>query len=114
MVPALSSAARIPLPGAVSAATVFAISCVDIDIKPPSVIAHPTVATGLNILRATTFRNRLRRLKKEIEGPNPSQNGLAGVVIFGILSPAVIGRVRLSAIEDVAELMTHDALQITP
>ena len=41
--PALSSAARIPLPGAVSSATVFANACVDIDIEPPLVITDPIV-----------------------------------------------------------------------
>jgi len=37
-------------------------------------------ATGLNILRATTFKNRLRRQKNENRGSRRPQNGHAGVV----------------------------------
>ncbi len=42
-------------------------------------------ATGLNILRATTFRNRSRRPKKGNEGSTSSQNDLAGAVKEQIL-----------------------------
>ncbi|MGK2906985.1 MAG: transposase [Desulfuromonadales bacterium] len=37
-------------------------------------------ASGLNILRATTFKNRLRRQKNENRGSRRPQNGHAGVV----------------------------------
>lgn len=37
-------------------------------------------ATGLNILRATTFKNRFRRQKNKDEGTSHPQNGHAGVV----------------------------------
>lgn len=37
------SAASIPLPGAISSASVFVNACVDIDIGPPSVITDPIV-----------------------------------------------------------------------
>lgn len=37
-------------------------------------------ATGLNILRATTFKNRLRRQEKAKKGANHSPNSLVGVV----------------------------------
>jgi len=37
-------------------------------------------ATGLNILRATTFKNRLQRRKKEEMGANHTPNGPVGVV----------------------------------
>ena len=42
-------------------------------------------ATGLNILRAMTFKNRLRRQEKEKMGANPSPKGLVGVVKEQIL-----------------------------
>lgn len=42
-------------------------------------------ATGLNILRATTFRNRLRREEKRKARSNPSLNSLIGVVKEQIL-----------------------------
>jgi IS5 family transposase len=42
-------------------------------------------ATGLNILRATTFKNRLRREEKRKTRSNPSPNGLIGVVKEQIL-----------------------------
>jgi len=48
-------------------------------------LAATLKATGLNILRATTFKNRAKRPKKGNEGPNPSPNGLAGVVKEHIL-----------------------------
>ncbi len=35
-------------------------------------------ATGLNILRATAFRNRLKRKEIQKTGANPSKNGLSG------------------------------------
>lgn len=37
-------------------------------------------ATGLNILRATAFRNRLQRREKQKTGANPPQNGLIEAV----------------------------------
>lgn len=37
-------------------------------------------ATGLNILRAMAFKNRLRRQEKRKKGANPSPNGLVGDV----------------------------------
>jgi hypothetical protein len=37
-------------------------------------------ATGLNILRSTTFKNRLRRQKTVKPETDPSQNGLLGVI----------------------------------
>lgn len=49
-------------------------------------------ATGLNILRSTTFKNRLRRQEKENKGSNPSPNGLVGVVKERILQ--LLGYVR--------------------
>ncbi len=42
-------------------------------------------ATGLNILRATTFKNRLKRQEKEKMGANPSPKGLVSVVKEHIL-----------------------------
>src|SRR6266545_11459 len=42
-------------------------------------------ATGLNILRATTFKNRLKRQEKEKMGANPSLKGLVSVVKEHIL-----------------------------
>ena len=42
-------------------------------------------ATGLNVLRAMTFKNRLRREEKRKEGSNPSPNSLIGVVKEQIL-----------------------------
>lgn len=42
-------------------------------------------ATGLNILRATTFKNRLKRQEKEKMGANPSPEGLVGIVKEQIL-----------------------------
>lgn len=42
-------------------------------------------ATGLNILRATTFKNRLRRQEKREKGSNPSPNGAIGDVKEQIL-----------------------------
>jgi hypothetical protein len=42
-------------------------------------------ATGLNILRATTFKNRLRRAEKRKTWANHSPNGLIGVVKEQIL-----------------------------
>lgn len=42
-------------------------------------------ATGLNILRATTFKNRPRRPKNGNEGSNPSPFGIVGVVKEQIL-----------------------------
>jgi len=42
-------------------------------------------ATGLNILRATTFKNRIKRQEKEKMGATPSPKGLVGVVKEQIL-----------------------------
>ena len=42
-------------------------------------------ATGLNILRAMAFKNRLRRQEKRKKGSNPSPNGLVGDVKEQIL-----------------------------
>lgn len=42
-------------------------------------------ATGLNILRAMTFKNRLRREEKRKTRSNPSPNGLIGIVKERIL-----------------------------
>lgn len=63
-------------------------------------VAAVLKATGLNILRATTFKNRLQRREKEKTGPSHSQNRLVGVVkerfrrlldcldkLSGVLSP---------------------------
>ncbi|MFZ3208625.1 MAG: transposase, partial [Geobacteraceae bacterium] len=49
-------------------------------------------ATGLNILRAMAFKNRLQRPKKENEGSNPSPNGIVGVVKEQILQ--ILGYLR--------------------
>ncbi len=43
-------------------------------------LAATLKATGLNILRATTFKNRVKRQKKQKAGPKPSGNGLLVVV----------------------------------
>jgi DDE family transposase/transposase-like protein DUF772 len=48
-------------------------------------LAATLKATGLNILRSTTFKNRLKRQKKEDKGSNPSLNGLVGTVKEQIL-----------------------------
>ena len=43
-------------------------------------LAATLKATGLNILRSTTFRNRLKRQKTEKKGANPSRDELLGVI----------------------------------
>jgi hypothetical protein len=43
-------------------------------------LAATLKATGLNIMRATTFKNRVKRLKRTDSGANPSQNGLLVVI----------------------------------
>jgi IS5 family transposase len=43
-------------------------------------LAATLKATGLNILRSVTFKNRLKRRKKEKKGPSPSQNGLLVII----------------------------------
>jgi hypothetical protein len=43
-------------------------------------LAATLKATGLNILRSTTFKNRLRRQKMRKKGPNPSRDGLLGAI----------------------------------
>lgn len=43
-------------------------------------LAATLKAAGLNVLRATAFKNRLRRQGKGNKGPNPSLNGLFGHV----------------------------------
>lgn len=55
-------------------------------------LAATLKATGLNILRATTFKNRLQRPKKENKGSNPSPNGIVGVVKEHILR--ILGYLR--------------------
>ena len=43
-------------------------------------VAATLKATGLNILRSTTFKNRIRRQEKAKKGSNHSPNGLVGVI----------------------------------
>ncbi len=43
-------------------------------------LAATLKATGLNILRSTTFRNRLKRQKTAKKGANPSRDELLGVI----------------------------------
>jgi len=43
-------------------------------------LAATLKATGLNILRSTTFKNCLRRQKTVKPETDPSQNGLLGVI----------------------------------
>jgi hypothetical protein len=43
-------------------------------------VAATLKATGLNILRAATFRNRLKEQEKAKKGSNHPPNGLVGVV----------------------------------
>jgi IS5 family transposase len=59
---------------------------------PQVKLAATLKATGLNILRATTFKNRLQRPKKENKGSNPSLNGIVGVVKEQILQ--ILGYLR--------------------
>lgn len=59
---------------------------------PQVKLAATLKATGLNILRATTFKNRLQRPKKENKGSNPSPNGIVGVVKEQILQ--ILGYLR--------------------
>jgi hypothetical protein len=59
---------------------------------PQVKLAATLKATGLNILRAMAFKNRLQRPKKENKGSNPSPNGIVGVVKEQILQ--ILGYLR--------------------
>lgn len=60
-------------------------------------LAATLKATGLNILRSVTFKNRLRGQKTDNRGANPSQDGLLGVIkerfrhMYGYFQGMVIG-----------------------
>ena len=60
-------------------------------------LAATLKATGLNILRSMTFRNRLKRQKTAKKGANPSQDGLLGVIkeqfrhMYGYFQGMIIG-----------------------
>ena len=52
---------------------------------PQVKLAATLKATGLNIMRSTTFKNRLKRDKKRKQGSSPSRNGLVELVKEQIL-----------------------------